>query len=149
MKVYTVNQVSETMGVGIRAIQRRCTRANLSMEKGTYQIPQSLLDKWLSSKRNTNTMRVVPSNTNTYTNELKDEIDKLRKVIVNHNKMFRIMNEKFNTMQHYPTKRIKEELQEPPMRTYKNNHPPSKKGTPSMNNLQFKSTFNPHWNKDN
>ena len=63
MKKYTVSEVSERLGVKVRAVQRRCERANLDMTKGVYMIPEYVLEKWIAKKERTS-MRVVRSTPN-------------------------------------------------------------------------------------
>lgn len=189
MKQYTVKEVSRALGVNPRAVQKRCVRANLDMTKGEYRIPENIFKKWIAKKERTSNMSIVRTSTLEKENyvrsqeigvpdyasinkrplqesedtlKLKEEIAKLRETILSHNKLFRVMNDKFKAIQEYDfksvAKDITEKLPEPPLQVFKSVHPSGKeikndKGEvidiqPSMNDVNFQSNYNYYKNPD-
>jgi len=96
------------------------------------------------------------------TDRLKSEIQSLRSDLLSHNKLFRAMYERLKALEtdefNEVAETIKEKLPEPPLQVYKSVHPEGKKIKndkgevidiqPSMNDVNFQSSYNYHKNKD-
>ncbi len=113
-----------------------------------------------------------PKQDNEETENLRNEIESLRSDLLSHNKLFRAMYERLKSLETNDfddvAETIKEKLPEPPLQVYKTQktprelynsiHPPNttektKDGKeipkPSMNDVNFQSSYDPNWNKDN
>ena len=122
------------------------------------------------------TLIQTPNETQEENKSLKSEVEQLRGALASHNKLFRMLSNRLRQLENNDNKEviqetvqdITEELPEPPLQVYKTPktprelynsiHPPNttvrtKDGKeipkPSMNDVNFQSSYDPNWNKDN
>lgn len=94
--------------------------------------------------------------------QLLDKIENLQSIIMNHTSLFRTMATKISRFEAMELKELSTEIREttpePPLQVYKSVHPPNseeidkKSGKrfpkPSMNDINFESSYNHNWSKD-
>ena len=170
MELLTVKQASERLGVKIRTVQDRCKRSNIKKHAEGYLIPSDVVEQWLERKQLNDAHKDIERNMHRTPNErasveddLRQEIEKLRQVATNHQKLLRLISERLTEIQtqERELKDISDELdlrsEDVPLGVVKSNHPPNttektKDGKdipkPSMNDVNFVSSYNPNWNKD-
>ena len=153
MKVYTAKEVAEQLNVGIRSVQKRCVRYGVNKTEDGFMIPQSVIDQWqeknqkIANGHRTNNERV--DNLEEEVERLSEEVERYREAIVQHQKLLRLITQRLNEV---PTQEVREEIEYPdttPMAVTKSLHPESTEKRPSMNDVNFQSSYNPNWNKDN
>ncbi len=170
MELLTVKQASERLGVKVRTIQDRCKRSKIKKHAEGYLIPVNIVEEWYSKKQlNTahedfeRSMHRTPNASASVEEDLRQEIEKLRQVATNHQKLLRLISDRLEEIQtqERELKDISDELdlrsEDVPLGIVKSVHPPNttektKDGKeipkPSMNDVNFTSSYNPNWNKD-
>ena len=170
MELLTVKQASERLGVKVRTVQDRCKRSNIKKHAEGYLIPADVVEQWLERKQLNDAHKDIQRNMHRTPNErasveddLRQEIEKLRQVATNHQKLLRLISERLTEIQtqERELKDISDELdlrsEDVPLGVVKSNHPANttektKDGKeipkPSMNDVNFVSSYNPNWNKN-
>ena len=175
-KLYTLKEASDITGIHYRRIQRKAKKLNTKKLGREYMVDEEfmlenfnvLIDSSVSSVKmetvksidvNTSVNRGVNSQSH---NELLNRIDKLQDAIMKHTQLFRNMATKMSRFEAMELQSIsddlKQETPEPPLQVYNNNYPPSTKdtikdgekiqGKPSMNDINFRSSYDANWNKN-
>ena len=170
MELLTVKQASERLGVKVRTIQDRCKRSKIKKHAEGYMIPADIVQEWYNKKQLNDAHKNFERSTHRTPNasalveeDLRQEIEKLRQVATNHQKLLRLISDRLEEIQtqERELKDISEELdlrtEDVPLGIVKSVHPPNttektKDGKiipkPSMNDINFQSSFNTYRKKE-
>ena len=171
---YSTTEVADILNISNRAVIKRCVKSKVKKKNKVYKVPQSTLDEW-QNHRSKSTLKVVREPVrNSVPNQAMDEnvlLQERIQVLAQSNKKIlevlgRLNNElaslkkSTRTSENQNQEFLQEEEPEYPIIDrieYNSVHPPNtteknKDGKdvpkPSMNDVNFVSSYNPNWNKD-